>query len=194
MVNQGPCPSDHWRIDDYFRNSRLPYRIRPGKTVSGFVFTNLDKGVKYINVELLGIQVRQIRRFDFLANVPDLNVDYAKVKTEIQRNELYKEGEVQNLDESTFRMWIERLPCCVLGGDRKTRADPLDVVFVGEAPTLFPALARQGWHVTEPITVGSAWQTISSSLFGERFRYGPVSPLYFLAVIRTSPCRRPVLA
>jgi hypothetical protein len=36
--------------------------------------------VKYVNVELLGIQVRQIRRFDFLANVPDLNVDYTKSK------------------------------------------------------------------------------------------------------------------
>jgi hypothetical protein len=47
------------------------------------VFTNLDKGVKYINVELLGIQIRQVRRFNFPANVPDLNVDYTKVKTEI---------------------------------------------------------------------------------------------------------------
>jgi len=172
-------PGTNARIDDYFRKSRLPFRIRPDETVSGFVFTNLDKGVKYVNVELLGIQVRQVRRFNFLANVPDLNVDYTKVKTEIQRNELYKEGAVQNLDESTFRTWIERLPCCVLGGDRKTPADPVNVVFIGEAPTLFPALARQGWHVTEPITVGSAWQTISSSLFGEPFRYGPVSPLYF---------------
>ena len=37
---------------------------------------------------------------------------------------------------------------------------------------------RRGWHVTETITVSSVLQTISSSVFGERFRYGPVSPLY----------------
>jgi hypothetical protein len=29
------------------------------------------------------------------------------------------------------------------------------VVFVGEHPILFPALARQGWHVTEAITTSS---------------------------------------
>jgi LssY C-terminus len=49
---------------------------------------------------------------------------------------------------------------------------------VGERQTLFPALARQGWHVTEAITVGSTWRMILSSLFSRRYRYGPVSPLY----------------
>jgi hypothetical protein len=32
--------------------------------------------------------------------------------------------------------------------------------------------------VTEAITTGSIWRTIASSLFGARYRYGPVSPLY----------------
>jgi hypothetical protein len=85
---------------------------------------------------------------------------------------------MQNLDEAAFRAWIETLPCCVLGGDRETPGDPLNVVFVGASPILFPALARQGWHVTEAITTGSIWRTIASSLFGARYRYGPVSPLY----------------
>ena len=142
------------------------------------MFTNLDKGVKYVSVELFGIKGRQVRRFNFVANVPDLNVDYTVAWRKIQSNELYKRGDIQNLDETTFRTWIERLPCCVLGGDRKTPGDPLNVIFVGEVPTLFPALVRRGWHVTETITVSSVLQTISSSVFGERFRYGPVSPLY----------------
>jgi len=172
-------PGTNARIDEYFRKSRLPFAVRPAETVSGFVFTNLDKGVKYVSVELLGVKGRQVRHVNFLANVPDLNVDYTQLKRELQRNEQYHAGEVPNLDETTFRTWIERLPCCVLGGDRKTPGDPLNVVFVGEAPTLFPALARQGWHVTETITARSTWQTISSSVFGEPFRYGPVSPLYF---------------
>jgi len=34
------------RIDEHFHTLRLPARIGPGETVSGFVFTNLDKGVK----------------------------------------------------------------------------------------------------------------------------------------------------
>jgi hypothetical protein len=66
----------------------------------------------------------------------------------------------------------------VLGGDRKTAGDPLNVVFVDAGGVLFPALARQGWHVTEAITAGSTWRLIVSSLFGRHYRYGPVSPLY----------------
>ena len=42
------------RIDEHFRSLHLPMRVGPGETVSGFVFTNLDKGVKYVNVELIG--------------------------------------------------------------------------------------------------------------------------------------------
>ena len=91
----------------------------------------------------------------------------------------YKEQEVRSLDEAAFRAWVETLPCCVLGGDRKTPGDPLNVVLVGEAPIVALALARQGWHVTAAITPRSVWHTISSSLFESRYRYGPVSALYF---------------
>jgi hypothetical protein len=162
------------RIDAHFRTLRLPARIGPGETVAGFVFTNLDEGVKYVSIELLGSEAGQVRRFNFVADVPGLQVDYH----ELQDKKLYQEAEMQNLDETAFRTWVETLPCCVLGGDRKTPGDPLNVVFVGAHPILFPALVRQGWHVTEAITAGSLWRTIASSLFGTRYRYGPVSPLY----------------
>lgn len=162
------------RIDAHFRALRLPARIGPGETVSGFVFTNLDEGVKYVSIELLGSGAEQVRRFNFLADIPGLKADYHA----LQGKKVYTEEEMQSLDEAAFRAWVETLPCCVLGGDRKTPGDPLNVVFVGEHPILFPALARQGWHVTEAITTGSIWRTISSSLFGTRYRYGPVSPLY----------------
>jgi hypothetical protein len=162
------------RIDAHFRTLRLPARIGPGETVAGFVFTNLDEGVKYVNIELLGNRAEQVRRFHFLADVPGLKADYHT----LQGKKLYMEEEIQHLDEVAFRAWVETLPCCVLGGDRTTPGDPLNVVVVGADAMLFPALARQGWHVTEAITTGSIWRTITSSLFGERYRYGPVSPLY----------------
>ena len=127
-----------------------------------------------MSLELLGSGAEQVRRFNFVANVPGLQADYH----ELQGKQLYKEEEMQNLNETAFRARVETLPCCVLGGDRQTPGDPLNVVFVGERAILFPALARQGWHVTEAITTGSIWLTISSSLFGTRYRYGPVSPLY----------------
>ena len=162
------------RIDEHFRARHLPARVGPGATVSGFVFTNLDKGDKYVNVELIGSGSEQVRRFAFLAKVPDLNTDALP----LSGKNLYSAEEIQNLDETAFRAWLEKLPCCVLGGDKKTPGDPLNVVFVGERKILFPALARRGWNMTETITAESVWRTIESSLFGSRYRYGPVSPLY----------------
>ncbi len=162
------------RIDAHFRALHLPRWVAPDETVSGFVFANLDEGFKFVNVELIGSSDRQVRRFAFLARVPDLDTDDLKFKSE----KLYDRSELQDLDERAFRAWVENLPCCVLGGDRKTAGDPLNVVFVGERPVLFLALARRGWNPTEAITAESVFQTIESSVFGSRFRYGPVSPLY----------------
>ena len=162
------------RIDAHFRALHLPRWVGPGETVSGFVFTNLDEGYKYVNVELIGSSVQQVRRFTLLANVPDLNADYLQLKGE----KFYDRSELRDLDERAFRAWVEQLPCCVLGGDRKTAGDPLNVVFVGERPAVFLALARRGWNATESTTVESALHIAESSVFGSRYRYGPVSPLY----------------
>ena len=162
------------RIDEYFRTLSLPARVGPGETVSGFVFTNLDRGVKYVNVELIGNGAEQVRRFGFLAKVPGLNADYLQ----LEGKSIYDKDEIKELDEASLRAWVEQLPCCVLGGDRKTPGDPLNVVFVGERTVLFPALVRQGWHATVAATTESVWRTIESSVFGSRYRNGPVSPLY----------------
>ena len=168
------------RIDAHFRELQLPLWVGPGETVSGFVFTNLDQGVKYVSVECVGSGAVEVRRFAFLTKVPDLRTDYERADdAEPRWMTVYKQEEIQNLDEAAFRAWVETLPCCVLGGDRRTPGDPLNVVFVGEGPILALALARQGWHVTAAITPDSAWHTAYSSLFGSRYRYGPVSALYF---------------
>jgi hypothetical protein len=144
------------------------------------VFTNLDEGVKYVSIDCIGSGAVQVRRFAFLTRIPGLRTDYAAADyREPRRKTVYKQEEITNLDETAFRTWVETVPCCTLGGDRKTPGDPVNVVFVGEGPTLALALARQGWHVTAAITAGSVWRTMSSSLFGSRYGYGPVSALYF---------------
>jgi hypothetical protein len=108
------------RIDAHFRELRLPLWVGPGETVSGFVFTNLDQGVKYVGIECIGSGAVQVRRFAFLAKIPDLRTDYAGADDQEPRwMTVYKQEEIQNLDEPAFRAWVETLPCCVLGGDRK---------------------------------------------------------------------------
>jgi hypothetical protein len=168
------------RIDAHFRELRLPLRVGPGESASGFVFTNLDEGVKYVSIECIGSGAVQVRRFAFLTKIPGLRTDYEVADhEEAPWKTVYKQEAIQNLDEAAFRAWVETIPCCTLGGDRKTPGDPLNLVFVGDGPILALALARQGWHVTAAITSGSAWHTISSFLFGSHYGYGPVSALYF---------------
>jgi hypothetical protein len=162
------------QIDQHLVRIQLPSRVGPGETISGFVFTNLDAGVKYVSVELLGNGAQEVRRFNFLAAIPGLKADFHSARGK----ELYQPHEVRNLSSTEFRAWVEALPPCVAGGDRKTAGDPLNIVFVSDRAVLFPALVRQGWHVTEAISKGSVWRTVTSSLFGRKYRYGPVSPLY----------------
>ena len=164
------------RMDAYLLKLRLPLRVGPGETISGFVFTNLDQGVKYVSIECVSSGALQVRRFTFLAAVPGLTTDYeAADYQEPPWNRVYKPVDIRNLNEAAFRVWVETLPCCVLGGDRKTPGDPANVVFVGEGPTLALALARQGWHVTAAITAGSGARCLR---------------LFLVAVMATARSRR----
>jgi len=162
------------RIDAHLRDLRLPAYVEPGATVSGFVFTNLDEGIKYVNVELIGAGTEQLRRFAFLARIPGIRTDYQQVDW----NGLYKPGEITELNDDGLRTWLEKLPCCTKGGDKKTDGDPLNIVLVGSRAMVFPPLARRGWHVTETTTAASSWDTMVSSVFGTTYRYAPISPLY----------------
>jgi LssY C-terminus len=162
------------RIDQHFRGQRLRDFVDPGATVQGFVFTSLDEGMKYVSMELIGAGGGQVRRFAFVAPIPGLKTDYEQVDLD----KLYAPDEMHDVDEEALRDWLEKLPCCTKGGDKKTDGDPLNIVMVGARRAVFPTLARRGWHVTEATTASSSWQTIMSSLFGSRYRYAPVSSLH----------------
>jgi len=165
------------RLDTTLTLLALPASVEPYGSAAGYVFTNLDEGIKYANLELVAPDPRrpQLRRFSFLAEVPGHATDFQKVNW----NGLYPSAKVRDLDEAALRRWLEKdVPCCTLGGDRRTPGDPLNVVIVGGRDTVFPALARRGWHVTQTLSATSLWRTIRSALLGGRYRYAPVSPLY----------------
>jgi hypothetical protein len=91
---------------------------------------------------------------------------------------LYPHEKVRDLDLEALRAYLETLPCCVLGGDRETPGDPLNVVILGNGLHMLAVFVRQGWDMTETATGGSVWRTIKSSVFGMKYRTSPVSPLY----------------
>lgn len=167
-------PTGNARIDARLRGLDLPEAVDPGGTISGYVFTNRDEGIKYADVELVAPGRKRVRRLSFLTRVPGLRTDFQKVNWD----HLQAPGRMTVLTEAQLKTWLEALPCCTLGGDRRSPADPLNIVLIGSADAVFPPLARRGWHVTQTLSAESIWQTITSSLFGHRYRYAPVSPLY----------------
>lgn len=156
----------------YFLKQHIPVIFPPNSTSSGFVYTNFDPGGKAFGVDL--IAKGQIRSFEFILGVPGFQADYMKVSPESR----YSPTEIQNLDLDGLRAYLESLPCCVFGGDRKTPGDPLNLVVVGEGVHVLTTFVRQGWDLTETLRAASAWRTAMSSVFGSRYRTSPVSPLY----------------
>ena len=156
----------------YFLKQGIPVVFPPMSTSSGFIYSNFDPGVKAISVEL--VSEGQIRRFDFVLPVPGFDADFMRTDPE----NIYPPEEIRNLDLNMLLAYLESLPCCVLGGDRETPGDPLNLSIVGEGPQMLATFVRRGWDLTETLTSDSTWRTIMSSIFGSRYRTSPVSPLY----------------
>ncbi len=159
------------------RFSALAFRnpVPPGKTASGFVLTNLDEGVKMVQVDL--VASGSSKSFSIFTIVPGFRSDYRARRVFIR--ELYTEDEIADYaDESAFRAALEALPCCATSEDGTRNGDPLNLVIVGGVDDAFPALVRRGWRPTEQTWTGSVLKMINSALAGERYPYAPVSPLY----------------
>jgi len=157
---------------EMFMQRHIPVVIPPRTTVSGYVYTNLDPDTKVFTIDLFGEKVS--KSFDFVQLVPGFQADFMSVDF----NKLYMPHEVRDLDLRGLHDYLETLPCCVLGSDKKTAADPLNLVIVGEGADVLATLVRQGWNLTETRSIDTIWRTVVSSLFGSKYGTSPVSPLY----------------
>jgi hypothetical protein len=161
------------KMDRYFFERGKDEYIGPGNTRSGFVFTNLDEGTKEFNVDLV-TEDRAVKTFTFFISVPGLRADHHKIDFEA----LYSADEIVFYDEDGLRKALESLPCCTTNKNGTEQGDPLNLVVIGDEKDMFHAFIRAGWDETETIHTVSAWKTGVSFLFGGRYRYSPVSPLY----------------
>ena len=157
---------------EMLKEQHIPVVIPPHSTAMGYVYTNLDPGAKAYAVELFG--EKELRSFEFVQLVPGFEADFMLVDFE----KLYSENEIQDLNLSELRKYLESLPCCVLGGDKNTLGDPLNIVIIGEGEHLFATLVRRGWDLTETMRKDTMWRTVMSSVFRSLYRTSPVSPLY----------------
>jgi len=112
---------------DRLLDMQIPVAIPPNHVVSGYAYTNLDPGAKAFAVEPFGESM--FRSVEFVQLVPGFEADFQRVDF----HELYRDDEIQELSPVELPAYLERLPCCVAGGDRKIPGDPLNLVIVGDA-------------------------------------------------------------
>ena len=160
-------------LDERFDSLQFRNPVMPGATVSGFVLTNLDEGVKVVDVDL--IARGDARSFTFVTVDPSFKATSLRVDFD----KLYGSDELIHVDdEHEFRTLLEQLPCCVTNADGTANGDPLNLVLVGDRADFLAALVRRQWHPTEIIWSGSLWRTVRSFVQGSRYRYSPISSLY----------------
>jgi hypothetical protein len=145
--------------------------VSPGTIESGLVFVSMDLDAKQLDVQLLSSE--RVEEFAFYLPVRGLNAT-----TLFDVETVYSEERTVELDEKGLREALSAYPCCTMDEDGELDGDPLNLVLIGNAEDLFPAFVRRGWHAAEKIYAESVRKTIASFLFGERYIYSPVSPLY----------------
>lgn len=162
-------------LEQRFAELAFTNPIPAGATKAGFVLTNLDEGVKLVQVDL--VATGQFRSFSIMANIPGFRADYDA--REVFTRDIYAAEEfVDYTDDNAFRSALEALPCCVTNKSGTKDGDPLNLVIVGGLDDAFPALIRRGWRPTEQTWSGSVMKMATSALSGERYLYAPISPLY----------------
>jgi hypothetical protein len=166
-------PQDRERMENHYRAMVFRNPIPPHTAVSGFIYTNLDEGEKILQVDLIGHE--SAKSFTFFAEVPGIHVDYKM--TDLRGLYPASQGRELGLDE--LRAALEKLPCCTKDKTGQKDGDPLNLVVIGEFEDVAAAFARRGWLPVEETYASAVWKTIQSFLFGSRYRYSPVSPLYF---------------
>jgi len=160
------------QIERIFTDNQIKLHIEPGKTVSGFVYTNLTRGIKLLNVELLG--ANHVVRFDFAREQPDGFFDYQTINVE----QLYPKNSRLFLETHELGAELQKLPCCTTDNQGSKPGDPLNLVMVGSEHDVLVALVRAGWDFTETINASSVSRMIKVFAFGGNYRNSPVSALY----------------
>ena len=152
---------------------QIKLHIAPGQTVSGFVYTNLTRGIKLINVELMG--AHHVLHFDFAHEQPQGDYDYQRVNPD----RVYPPERRYRVSLHTLGTELGKLVCCTANAQGSEQGDPLNLVMVGTEHDVLVSLVRAGWDFTDTINASSIERMVSVFAFGGSYRNSPVSALYF---------------
>ena len=157
-------------MDRNLYDSSIGYTVPPGQKTSGFIFTNRQLGTAVFNVELTA-EGRELWIFTYFINVPGLTVDYQTVDWE----NLYREDEFIELNESNLRQTLEKLPCCSSNRKGTKKGDPINLVIISRGKDLLRTFIRSGWDETRAVSGATAGSIAS---LGSLRQYRAVEPQY----------------
>jgi hypothetical protein len=156
----------------HFLDNAIGSYVGPGQQIDGFLFTTLNRGLKPVNVDLVGPD--RMVSFYFTIRVANLDTEYSEADVET----LYAPDQIHDVSESQLRSAIEAMPCCATTADAHGLEDPLNFVFVGDTEDVLGSLVSTGWHVSEVLKPRTALETLRSYFFSGHYEYAPISPLY----------------
>ena len=161
----------------FYYEHNMPFLIPPGETVSGFVFANRSKGVRWVLVEVFGKS--QAVYVEFVHEIPGFRADYHKHDEGDLWKQYFPGQEIIDItEEKELKKWVEEQPATVTNADGTKTGDPLNLVIIGGPDALWPAFLRSGWDPTAAMGAGSAVKTGIFGIFGGAYRYAPISNLY----------------
>lgn len=147
--------------------------VMPGETEKGFVYTPLDEGTKKVSVLLY--RENSNKQFTFFVHVPGIKFDHMMKEFE----SLYSKDQIKDYDQNSLKDALVRLPPCLTNKNGHSEADPINLVIVGELDDLLAGFASAQWDQTEVINFKSAMKMVQALFWGKRYRYSPVSALYY---------------
>jgi LssY C-terminus len=158
--------------DAFFLERQIPSILPPHSRTTGFVYGEIDAGVKYAKISVVG--EGHVEAFDFALPVPGA----AFVGTSVRADKLSPGQTIEDLDLKTLRAKLATYPCCTANSSSTREGDPLNLVVVeSQRDPIVPFIAR-GWHLTQKLDFASMIATVRAFIFRGEYLTSPVSPLY----------------
>jgi hypothetical protein len=159
-------------MDEFFQRSRIKLAVPANQTNTGFLFTNLNEGTKFVNIEM--VHDLGAIRDGFFFQLPNGAFDYEQSRVDSSQ------VPARPLTLKALRHAIETLPCCTTDATANRNGDPVNFVLIGNDDDILGALTRAGWDPTHTLGTATAWRTVRAFVSSNSYRHSPVSPLYFL--------------
>jgi hypothetical protein len=163
---------ENQKRDAFFLERQISSALPPHARTTGFVYTTLDAGMKFVRVLVAGKGREET--FSFVARVPGADFLGQKIYTDPP----FAASQIKDVDLTELREILRTLPCCTTDAKGDRKGDPLNLVVVESKSDAIAAVASRDWHLVQTLDVQSMVETARAFLLRDEYLTSPVSPLY----------------